>query len=511
MGLKDKAYQGISQIWQVEIAGQEIDFDRVVDISDLRSVSNYPVVDNFSAGECTITLIDEAGDFSPENASNFFVDNSEDQKGVNAPVAIKFAYEGDTPEAIFAGVVISVRQDSTEGIAHIVCTDKSTSIANDLVENFGIHRRFRINEETTAVVERALGEGRHRANAVYPVLKAFLPASDGSQVLHHSLTKVGTFKRPLSTAGDLNPDNFTTTNLDVQTEGGHVDIDAAALATFPQLEIRSPYRHQTIERFLNELLAHYDNPAKQVDLIDFDVEEHLSSNGRPGYETTGASGRMYDVSGAWGYYCSDLLFVDGAYWFLMTVAEGSSHRSVLLRYSITNHDWEIQHTFAAGERAYKMINDGTIFYVLVTSGGGEGTYDSLNVTSRVKIISISGSLSATIVASNATYKPTLANYYHFGSGIEFSTPSGLQFQVPDSRKGLQFYNNRLYYTYTKGTNEIGVIGVGRSTPEFSYVHDGNDNQGMCAWHINSNGRLVGDVSWRDRRNSEAKLFTTVVS
>lgn len=497
--LESLAYQGNYQSFTLTLAGVDISDDMSV-IRDLNASADFPVVGSFRIVECTIELNDPDGYYVPENDNNFFVVNDLPQAGIGVAVGFAGGF-ADTEESLFSGTIFRITHDAPRAITTITCAGQSRNIGLDEVDDFGIERRFRISEEQESVTQRALGEGEHRANIRYPVLPAVLPASNGSASVYESIDSQLNPVDQLRTEGDLDYRNFVVTEDAVETEGSRIPLDSAELVTFPQLRMKSPYRHRKLKNIVDEILTQYGITNSDVELFEPTLPEHFSSNGRIGYNIIGQGG--FDISTSWEGYPTDRIADGNDFYTLYTIARGDpSNRSKVIKYNFETDIEEIVHTFVPNREVWNLAKDGDVLYVLYADYDQTNQrveYDSLAPNSSVAIMSINLDTNAVAVVANAgsPQRPTLAAYYNFGNNKTE--------MLPDNRRGFQVYNGSLYYCYTAGTDEIGIMQLGGSVV-MSARHDRQQNQAGLSFDINDSGLLVGGVTWRTGANSTEKMF-----
>ena len=173
--------------------------DTIAALDDITQGIDYPNLTEFRVGECSFTLRDIHGDFSPNNPSNFFTRHGGRRTGRNSSIEIEAGFIVDgTPhtQTVFQGTIIRLVQDATGATVKVVSTDNFGDMRKKTIADFGIPRHFMLTEDLAQTGE----------NGVYPIMDAMLPASDGSVSLKTKVTDTPiTPVQKLSTEGTLEP------------------------------------------------------------------------------------------------------------------------------------------------------------------------------------------------------------------------------------------------------------------------------------------------------------------
>lgn len=509
----ENAYEGLPVHYECLLASQDVS-EAVMAIPEINVAADNVIVGKFRSGEAVIQLRDPNGDYNIAKAPNFFTRNSQQQNGVGTPILFKAGYS-QMPQLVFSGSVHNVEYHSDRGIVEITVLDKSALLLKEVV-NVGLEKRFRIAPETEQQVANALGEGQHRENGVYPILKALLPTSKESQTLHISLTETGTYKESLKTQGNLDNRNFTIDEDGVETEGSLLGLSSDQLSTFPQLQAKSPIRHDGAVSMVKAILDAFSISPSSALFYPVNVGEHFDVVNRIGYETLGATGAEYDVLGSFQGFPTDRIKVDNDFYTLYTTGnDDTHHKSRILKWDGNDYEETILYSFPVGVAAWQITAkaDASEIYVMTrnnVAAVSDLDYDSLvarsDSTVRIEKLTLNsdGDVTGSSVIANrgSTYRPQLACYYHV---------TGAYGMLPDSRTGFEIYNNAyLVYRYTRGTDKFGIcaynLSSGTVTSLLEATTDGEQNHAGTGFAIHGD-TLVAVFTWRDGTNSEKKVYS----
>ena len=139
MRLKDLHYSGLPVSVTVKIHDQDVT-DNIVSVDDIARSVDYPNLTEFRVGECSFTLRDVHGDFSPNNLSNFFTRNGGQRTGRNSPIEIEAGFIVDGTqhtETVFKGTILRLVQDATGATVKVVCTDNFGDMRKKTIADFG--------------------------------------------------------------------------------------------------------------------------------------------------------------------------------------------------------------------------------------------------------------------------------------------------------------------------------------------------------------------------------------
>lgn len=504
-----KSYEARGIHFAITIAGVSVPHSEVAEISEINTLSDNTETGSFKSGQATIVINDPDGDYNTDKADNFFTRNGHTADGSGAAFSISAGYDAALHN-LFTGVVDNVIYDSVEGVVTIVALSLSQVLLQE-ISDFGLPKRFRVAQETAQQMRGALGQGDHRENGVYPILKALLPPSQDSETLHISLTEQGNRKENLRTEGTLNNRNFSVSREGVETEGSALDLTSSQLATFPQIEMKSPYRWEYFALIVSEILEKFGINDRILTFYRTDIGEHFAPVSRPYYDLLGNTGAEFDITGTWGGFVTDWQKVGNDVYFLYCIHNTDQiHKSRILKYDLNTHEESFVHSFGKGEASWQIAvtDDARDIFVMTRDNGSAVSdldYDSLvnRANSTVKIQKISftsdGRKSVSVVANNGSpFRPQLAHYYHVAGGVY-----GM---LPDNRGGFAVSHGHLIYRYTRGTDKFGVCALpltsGATRSLVETTTDGEQNHAGYAFSIRGDIFEAG-FTWRDGVDSEA--------
>lgn len=491
--LKQFSYQGHPVAVTIEIHGEDVTAGATLD--DIRKGVDYPNLTEFRIGECSFTLRDIHGDFSPNNPSNFFTQHGGHRTGRHSPVEIEagFIINGTAhTETIFKGTIIRLTQDAGAATVKVVCADSVGGLRSDAITDFGISRHFMLTEN----LEQS-GE-----NGVYPILDAILPASHGSVTLKRRTNDdpIPPVQR-LETEGTLDPRNYVIDAEGVKTEGGLiVNRDVG----YPQLRMKSPFRYRHIQDVITDILNRVSGITdSEIEIPEQDVAPHFSSNGRINYDLLGTIGSSNPIT--WGGYVTDFLYDAGTWYFLYNKHRANPNGlSQVITYDTRTRTYSRLHKFASETtEVWKFTKSGNNLYILANSGGN---HDANEISSENHIIEldISGSTPAetVFVPHTNSLRPQLSHYY---AGV------GSIHHKPDSRRKIIYReNDGLYYAFVDRANSN--FGIAKATAAnttevvVSISPDNYQNHGGIAFDINASGVLHGATTFVSGGKSQILAF-----
>ena len=476
--------------YTLQINGVSIPEDDVVVIRDVNASADYPAVNRYRIREATILLLDPDGVYALRHSST--------QAPIGASVRIEL-----NGRPVFVGEVIENTQAVGTADIQLICSGASWKLSRDHVKDFGIRRRFRLVQETEQQLRDALEQGDPRADGVYPVLSAVLPASEGSlsgygKALNDRLVEVDN----LRTDGLLSYRNIIADESSVRTEGGAVPDPPSA---FPQAILKSPYRYQSALQLISELLDTAEIDGGVQHIYPTEIGDHFASRGRFNYDLIGATGNRFDVPIAFGNFATDWVY-DGDYYALMTVPtdDNGFYLSQLLKYDVNDREYTEVYRFPVNTMAWRLAIDGNLIYMLQadSKASPNARFDSADVS--IILLDTTDDSVATIANKGSTYPPQMAKAYFSGGGH--------QIYRPESRGGFVVYQNTLYYPYfNRATNIGGIASYPGGNSEMSYNWDQSENECGLAFSINDAGLLVGAVEFRDGATSDIRPFTKDLS
>jgi len=482
--------------FSVSILTQDVT-DDIEAVRDLNSSVDYPEVSQYRIGECTLILLDPDGKFSFRNPDNFFVQNGLMPTGEGASVTVDIDGERQ-----FVGEVIDVVIDSVEGVTQILCSNGSWKLGRDQLTDFGLQKRFRIDEAVDDVLRRAVARGEPQGHGNYPVLPAALPASPESQSGLASLSEQMLPVDNLRSYGLLDSKRFIIDNQGVKTEGGPL----TQTGSFPQVQFKTPFRWLTIGAIVSEILSHFDVANSQIIVFPDTIDPHFTTRGRVGYDTIGID--QFDLPLRWqNFVTSTLVYQDDTY-FLMSIPRNDGfYRSQIIKYDINDAEYSIVHQFPTGLEAWQMANNDNDFYVMLCGSGSPYNNRHTGADTHIRKVDIDSETETTVVPAVSQDQASLFQTYHIAGG-----------QLPyhaDSRGGFAYHNGFLYYRFVKDTTcGIARLNVANGTTAriMTYEWDGHENDGGLAFHINTTTSvLLGAVTFRDGTDSILKAFSVTLS
>ena len=539
MNLKDLAYQGHPVAFSVMLGGVDIKY--VGGVSDISKSLDYPRLTEYRIGESTVSLNDPDGLFSPRNANNFFVQNGHSQLGVDVECEIEAGFIVDGTrhtETIFSGKIIKVSQDAKQSITKLLVSDAFNTLFRDKVTDIGIERRFHLDAEDSNDI-----------HGFYPIADFVGPASKGSTTVDKAANTPLTEVEALSTIGSFDSDNYLLTDEGIKTEGG----PAATATGYPQISMKSPYRHRLIKDVITEILTDLGITNANIVLPNVMLSPHFYSQGRFGYgviSTPAFIGSSADAK--WTGYVTDFIWDTDRYYVLLNAHRGDLRsRSTLFSYNPTDYSYEVffqslqpSPTFP-GTEFWKLAKQGNIIAILSTDSSdrfddtttfilpdyralqpGIGSYDAAEVDNQIYIqyydIIADTGVAGTAVAKDNQFRAQLAHNYLLGATddavlLEYQPDFSklvrgtLPTKLPDTRRNLLWYNDELYYAYVDGndTSRFGIatcnLAGDTTTSLFALRSDGSNHTGI-AFDI-SGTTLICAYTRRKESGSNVHVFS----
>ena len=487
---KQFSYQGLPVAITVKIHDQDVT-DAIASVDDIGQGIDYPNLTEFRVGEASFTIRDIHGDFSPNNASNFFTRNGGQRTGRNAPIEIEagFIVDGQRhTETVFQGTILRLVQDASGATVKVVCTDNFGDIRQKAITDFGLPRHFMLTEDLDALAE----------NGHYPIMDAILPASDGSVTLKTKVTDTPIAPvQKLATEGTLDPLNFIIDDSGVRTEGGPI---VNRQIGYPQLRMKSPYRYRHILDVIIDILNDAGITNSDIAIPERDVASHFSSNGRVNYDLIGNIGSGNPVT--WNGYVTDFLYDAGKWYFLYNKHRANPNGfSQVITYDTRTRTYTKLHGFSSATEVWKFTKSGNSLYILASTGGNYDANES-SCETQILQLDITGPTETVFVAHTVTLQPQMAHYYH---GV------GSVFMKPDSRRQLIYKeNDGLYFAYADaGNSQFGVakVAAAGATPTalITMNMDNYENHGGIGFNI-SNNTLLGGMTFTSGGRSQTLVF-----
>ena len=344
--MKQYSHQGHPIALTVKIHNEDVT-DALASVDDIVRGIDYPNLTEFRVGECSFTVRDVHGDFSPNNNSNFFTQHGGQRTGRNSPVEIEagFILDGTThTETIYKGTILRLVQDAKAATVKAICSDNFGDMRKKTIADFGVSRHFRLLEDT------AQTDG----NGFYPILSAIMPASDGSVSVS---SRVGDTLNPvqkLETEGALNPRNFVMSADGVRTEGGLIVNPQVG---YPQIRMKSPYRYRHIQDVIADILNHAGISDSEIEIPAQAIDSHFSSNGRINYDLLGNIGSSNPIT--WRGYVTDFLHDGGKWFFLFNSGRNNPNgSSQVIVYDEATRTYRQLHKFPSATEVWKFTKSG---------------------------------------------------------------------------------------------------------------------------------------------------------
>lgn len=441
--------------WEVTLLGVDIS-DDVEDISSLTNSLDVPVLTEYTVNDCTLQLMPNRYDYSPDKASNFFTDNMHDKTGYRASVVVKGGFRGETLKTLFSGRVVELQHDVSGQGYRLVATDRSVDLRDDTITDFGIRK----NNNLRAAAEQVTIRGAF--NFAEPVS----PVSEDSV----SATLAGT---PMNEVQNLEEEGLLSERdyqvsedgTQIITETAPTNANAVVNATY-----KAPLRGVSIDRVIRELLNAYDiNPITAELPPAKSVEPHWSYFARPNYELASATGTNNFLFG-WNGYVTDFVRNTNGDMYLLYSHRGSSFQPELIKYTASTDSWESLHKAPSHYEWWQIATDNfTDFFIMQTSGTFQSGLPTLGmynpgeaVTTDTSIlkVSVGATVSTTQLSNTVTQRPQLSQHYWSGfiRGTGRSLRNNERFGfLPDNRTGFYVAENAIWYRFaTRSPERFGL-------------------------------------------------------
>ena len=116
-------------------------------VEEISFALDYPSLNLYRPGDCTIVLFDPDGEFSTNNSNNFFVKQGHPVTGDDVEIEIHAGYLVDgvsITNLLFKGVISKVTQQGSAGTTTIIASDAMEKLFSQEIKDFGIERHFRL-------------------------------------------------------------------------------------------------------------------------------------------------------------------------------------------------------------------------------------------------------------------------------------------------------------------------------------------------------------------------------
>ena len=450
----------------VTLASQMIT-DDVLELGTIARSTDYPFATETQPSTTQITLSDADGNYSPENANNFFTDNSQNQNGVRCPVEVL-----DGTKVLFDGEVLEVSQVPGSAQVTVRCIDKTRPIRVEELADLGLAKAWKLIQDADLSAE----------SGVYPLGLGTTPISDDSATISKALNAELNIVSVIKDSGVLDSDNVEITDDAVLSEGGAIDVVAGG--AYPQMTAKSPYRYKSVRTLLNAILMHYSITGGAIEIPAKAIDLHTEALGRPGYESVvGELGSATHLT--WNGYVTDILEDSGVLYFAYSVNTGQSAFSRILTLDTATDTWETLYTFTDSSReVYGLAKIGDNLIMMVKD---DGSYDSSESNSTVQLlyfdVTVDPPSVGILVASSAALAPQLATFFQ-------------NRMLPDTRRRLVVSGSTLYYGFAKADKDFGVASVtigGTPTAVLEANHDNNFNHAAFAYDVSGTDVFFGIV------------------
>ena len=335
MNLKQHAYQGHPVAFKVVIAEQDVTH-LVADINEISVSLDYPQLNAYRPGDTEILLNDPDGDFSPDNASNFFVRANRPQSGFQVSIAIQTGYVVDGSEimeTLFTGKIKKLTLNGDAGTTTIVATDNFDTLFETPVDDFGIDRHFKL----------VLGEPDD-AHGNYPIASFALPVSDASVTVKKSASANYRKVEKLSDTGVYDRENYVVDAGGVVSEYRSLPDPASG---YPQFVGKTAFRDRDVRAVMDATLTKIGITDRQILIPEVVRDAHLSRDERIGYRVLGVASHGEPATEVLYYkgFPTDVVFDAGAFYILFNApavtSEQTRQDSMVLKYVQATDTWSV--------------------------------------------------------------------------------------------------------------------------------------------------------------------------
>ena len=369
--LKELSYRNLPPKFKVLLGTIDIT-DKVESIEDLNKSLDYVRVGSIRVGEVTVVVIDPDGEFSKDNPSNFFVENSltSDGQGVSVQVDIGYTTEtGDVLETAFVGNIIQMTRRGREGTVVIEATDELHKLYTEKLTDFGIEKTFQMESPEVSSDSEETEENRNRQrvdqHGFYPVPEFLLPISDGSTTLKRTSSDTLTEVPKVKSKGIPDNSNYEVDRRGIKMEGDFLTAGSG----YPRLTMKAPYAYREISDLLGKILGEVDIHDRQIVIPDVEIGENFSSEGRVGYETVGTDALDANVPASWYGFTTDV-FKDSngdVYYLINSPIQDRVNRSRILKKSAAGVWSTIFVAAVARTEFWKIAKHDDYLFVMATN------------------------------------------------------------------------------------------------------------------------------------------------
>ena len=469
------AYQGHPTAQHVLIAGETLDYlpEEVLRVEEVSFALDYPSLNLYRPGDCTVVLFDPDGQFSTNNSNNFFVQHGHPVTGDGVEIEIHtgFLVDGQPiTNLLFKGTISKVTQGGREGTTAIVASDAMETLFSKEINDFGIERHFRIEQGRSTDI-----------HGNYEVNDMALPISEGSVTVKKSAAEDFNKVEALSQSGVYDDENYVVGNSGVLSEYLQFPV---ANSQYPQFIGKTAYRDKAVKNIVDDILEEIGITDTDIDIPEVTLSEgNLFRTERIGFSVLGVSahGEAPDALLGWKGYPTDAIHVSGVDYEVYNsppVESGQTRLdSIVLKHVRATDTWSVVYRNSDAE-IWAIAKQGDFICLLCTDSVLEpvaendfrvpdqplkpvlGSYDCTETPNKSYILRITESTGAahTLIAKNTILSAQVGYYYIFGATHYERVGPGYQLEqvnniVPDTHRAFQIHNSHLYYFYAKNNAE----------------------------------------------------------
>ena len=468
------AYQGHPIEQQVLIAGETLDYlpEEVLRVEEISFALDYPSLNLYRPGDCTIVLYDPDGEFSTNNSNNFFVQHGHPVTGDNVEIEIHTGYLVDgvsITNLLFKGVISEVTQQGDAGTTTIVASDAMEKLFSQEIKDFGIERHFRLEQGTSRDIH-----GNYEVNDIA------LPISKDSVTVKKNASEDFNQVEALSQSGVYDRENYVVGDKGVLSEYLQFPV---ANSQYPQFVGKTAYRDKDVKNIVDDILD-------EVGITDTDIEipevtltaGNLFRTERIGFSVLGVAthGEAPDALLGWKGYPTDAIHENGVDYIVYNSPPVESGRtrldSMVLKYVRATDTWSVIYRRQA--EIWAIAKEGDFICLLCTDSvlapvvpsdyfvpdetlkPFVGSYDCTENPNRTFIVRLNerSTVANVLVGKDSAFKAQVGYYYIFGATHYEKVGEGYQLQtlnniLPDTHRTFQIHNSHLYYFYAKNDDD----------------------------------------------------------
>ena len=482
------AYQGHPTAQHVLIAGESLDYlpEAVLRVEEVSFALDYPSLNLYRPGDCTVVLYDPDGQFSTNNSNNFFVQHGHPVTGDGVEIEIHTGFlvnEQPITNLLFKGSISKVTQGGREGTTAIVASDAMETLFSKEINDFGIERHFRIEQGASNDIH-----GNYEVNDIA------LPISKDSVTVKKSAAADFNRVEALSKSGVYDPENYVVGDKGVLSE--YLAFPTTN-SQFPQFVGKTAYRDKDVKLIVDDILDEIGITNKTVEIPEVTLPSgNLFRTERIGFSVLGvaAHGEAPDALLGWKGYPTDAIHDNGVDYLVYNsppVESGETRLdSMVLKHVRATDTWSVIYRNSSaeiwaiakeGDHICLLCTDSVLAPVVATDyfvpdaplKPFVGSYDCTENPNRTYIVLLNErtTVANTLVGKTAALKAQVGYYYIFGATPYERVGEGYQLQqvnniVPDTHRAFQIHNSHLYYFYAKqdaakthGVAKCAITGV----------------------------------------------------